>query len=163
MSSRRLLGWARVALALVLLAGWFQFLRPQGLGGPADDVMVSGTSMLPAMKSGDLVVVTRRSAYAPGDVVAYRVPDADVGAGQQVIHRIIGGSADEGVVLQGDNRTAPDVWRPRPADIVGTEWVRIPHAGVLLLFVRNPFFVGPFVAFLLIGLAVVRRPGESGG
>jgi signal peptidase I len=159
---RRILGWLRLAVALALLAAWFVFLRPQGLGGPADYVMVSGTSMLPTMESGDLVVVTRRASYSVGDVVAFRVPEGDVGGGQQVIHRIIDGSARKGFVLQGDNRSAPDVWRPRPEDIVGAEWVRIPYAGTLLLFARNPFFVGPFAAFLFIGLALLRRrPDEA--
>jgi hypothetical protein len=109
------------------------------------------------MKSGDLVVVKRQPDYSTGDVVAFRVPEGDVGGGQQVIHRIIGGSAREGFVLQGDNRSAPDVWRPKPDDVVGSEWVRIPHAGTLLLFVRNPFFVGGFAGFMFVGLALRRR------
>ena len=158
---RQVLAWSRVLLALVLFAGWFAFLRPQGLGGPADYVMVSGTSMLPTMESGDLVVVRRQAAYSAGDVVAYRVPEGDVGAAQQVIHRITGGSARAGFVLQGDNRSAPDVWRPRPHDIAGAEWVRIPHAGTLLLFVHNPFFAGGFAAFMLVGLVLLRRRPED--
>ena len=29
--------------------------------------------------------------------------------------------------MQGDNRTAPDVWRPKPGDIVGAKLLRIPY------------------------------------
>jgi signal peptidase I len=161
MSTRVWLRRLRGACALALLLAWTLLLRPQGLGGPADYVMVSGTSMLPTMKSGDLVVVHRHETYQPGDVVAYRVPQGDVGAGQQVIHRIVGGSASAGFVLQGDNRTAPDTWRPRPADVVGEEWVRIPYAGIVLAFARGPFFLGGFAAFMVVGLVCVRRRDDG--
>ncbi|HVM18255.1 MAG TPA: signal peptidase I [Gaiellaceae bacterium] len=159
---RAALGWLRVVLALALALVWWTELRPQELGGPADYVMVSGTSMLPTMRTGDLVVVRRAPAYAPGDVVAYRVPEGDVGAGHQVIHRITGGSGDGGYVLQGDNRSAPDTWRPTDGDVIGEAWVRIPRAGIVLQFVRNPFFVGPFAAFMAAGLVLIRRrPAED--
>jgi hypothetical protein len=40
--------------------------------------------------------------------------------------------------VQGDNRTAPDVWRPKPSDIVGSATLQIPHAVVVLQFMRSP-------------------------
>jgi signal peptidase len=127
-----------LALAIAAVVGWAMFLRPQSLGGPAAYVLVSGKSMLPRYHTGDLVLVEHRSSYHVGEVIAYRVPKGDPMAGAQVIHRIVGGDARHGFVVQGDNRTAPDVWRPKPGDIVGTKVLRIPDAIVVLQYLRSP-------------------------
>ena len=124
---------------LVLFAGvWFVTLRPQGLGGPAGYVMVNGVSMLPTYQGGDLVIVKKHDHYRRGDIVAYRIPEGDVGAGIIVIHRIIGGSAAEGFELLGDNNAESDDWRPKPRDIVGKEWLHVPNLAKLLAFLHAP-------------------------
>ena len=104
---------AGLLLVVATVVFWAMFLRPQSLGGPAAYVLVSGKSMEPRYHTGDLVLVERQSHYHVGEVIAYRVPKGDPMAGSQVIHRIIGGDAQHGFVVQGDNRTAPDVWRPK--------------------------------------------------
>jgi signal peptidase len=142
---------ARIALtvAFVMLAvAWTLLLRPQALGGPATYVIVSGESMEPSLANGDLVVALKRSSYRIGDVVAYRIPEGQAGAGALVIHRITGGSARTGYVLQGDNRTGKDVWRPKPEHIVGDMRVRLPRAGVPLTFVRTPLGMAVFAAVM---------------
>jgi len=103
---------AAIALAVFVCLFWAQYLRPQAFGGSAAYVLVSGKSMLPRYHTGDVVLVLRHSSYRVGQVIAYRVPKGDPMAGAQVIHRIIGGDAKRGFVVQGDNRTQPDVWRP---------------------------------------------------
>src|SRR5436309_6758131 len=110
---------AGIALVLLVCLFWAHYLRPQAFGGRAAYVLVSGHSMLPRYHTGDLVLVERKRSYHGGQVIAYHVPQGDAMAGAQVIHRIIGGDATDGFLVQGDNRTAPDVWRPKPADIVG--------------------------------------------
>ena len=137
---------AGMALVVLVCLFWAQYLRPQTLGGNAGYVLVSGHSMLPHYKTGDLVVVERHASYHAGEVIAYRVPKPDPMAGAQVIHRIIGGDAKHGFVVQGDNRTAPDVWRPHPRDIVGAKALRIPHAIVILQFLRAPMFLALLAA-----------------
>jgi signal peptidase len=137
---------ASMALVVLVCLFWAQYLRPQSLGGNAGYVLVSGHSMLPRYKTGDLVVVERHASYHVGEVIAYRVPKPDPMAGAQVIHRIIGGDAKHGFVVQGDNRTAPDVWRPRPRDIVGAKALRIPGAIVILQFLRAPIFLALLAA-----------------
>src|SRR5215471_19442388 len=111
---------AQLALLVVLL--WF--CLPQALGGRADWVLVSGTSMLPNLHTGDLVLVERRSGYHVGEVVAYRVPRGQVGAGYVVIHRIVGGNGRTGWRMKGDNRTAPDLWNPTNRDVIGARLAR---------------------------------------
>lgn len=160
--------WRVVSLVvtLSLAVGWFLVLRPQPLGGPAGYVLVAGTSMLPTLRSGDLVIVHRRADYRVGDVVAYRVPAGNAGAGSQVIHRIVGGSARAGFVFQGDNRTAPDIWRPRPRDMVGALMLRVPHGTLALQILRSPLLLGCLggafaLVFVLTGQARREEPKVS--
>jgi signal peptidase len=140
----------RWLLVVAVVIVWFFTLRPQALGGPAGFVLVSGTSMLPTMHTGDLVIVHRHDEYRTGDVIAYRVPKPDPAAGAQVIHRIVGGSAEKGFVVQGDNRTAPDIWRPKPKDVIGSEWIHIPRAGRLVVWLHTPVVIGAVAAFAVV-------------
>jgi signal peptidase len=137
---------ASIAVVALMCLVWFQYLRPQSLGGNAGYVLVSGHSMLPRYKTGDLVLVERHASYHKGEVIAYHVPKGDPMAGAQVIHRIIGGDATHGFIVQGDNRTAPDVWRPKQPDIVGAKAMRFPDAIVILQFLRAPVFLALLAA-----------------
>src|SRR3954451_1956034 len=151
------------AIAVLVLLFWAQFLRPQSLGGNAGYVLVSGQSMEPRYHTGDLVLVEKKHSYHPGQLIAYRVPKGDPMAGAQVIHRIIGGDAKHGFIVRGDNRTAPDVWRPKPGDIVGSKALRLPHAIVVLQYLRSPIFLGILAAaFVFVHvLASGRAPTEE--
>lgn len=126
-----------IGFSLTLIA-WFSLLRPTRLGGTASFVMVQGVSMNPAYHTGDLVITHVQGSYAVGDVIAYKIPGPDVGAGLTVIHRIIGGSATSGFTTQGDNNPTPDDWRPRPADIEGKAWFEVPGGGKILAFLHAP-------------------------
>ena len=132
---------------LALVAALLWFCLPQSLGGRADWVLVSGTSMLPHLHTGDLVLVERRSSYHVGEVVAYRVPKGQVGAGHVVIHRIVGGNGTTGWRMQGDNRTAPDSWHPTNHDVVGAKELRIPDAWFVLRVFHMPVLLALFAGF----------------
>ena len=153
---------AGLLLVVATVVFWAIFLRPQSLGGPAAYVLVSGKSMEPRYHTGDMVLVERQSHYHVGEVIAYRVPKGDPMAGSQVIHRIIGGDAQHGFVVQGDNRTAPDVWRPTQADIVGAKTLRLPNAVVVLRFLRSPLLLGLmaacFVFVRVLGFGGDKKP-----
>jgi signal peptidase len=151
---------AGLVLVVASVVFWAMFLRPQSLGGPAAYVLVSGKSMLPRYHTGDMVLVEKQSQYHVGEVIAYRVPKGDPMAGAQVIHRIIGGDAQHGFVVQGDNRTAPDVWRPKAADIVGAKAMRFPNAVVLLQFLRSPLLLG-LMAACFVFVRVLGFGGEK--
>jgi signal peptidase I len=149
-----------IALVVLTCLFWMHFLRPESLGGRAGYVLVSGQSMEPRYHTGDLVLVHRYSSYHVGEVIAYRVPKGDAMAGSQVIHRIIGGGAKRGFVVQGDNRTQPDVWRPKPADVVGTKTLRIPNAIVVLQYLRSPIFLA-LLAACFVFVHVLSRAGKD--
>jgi signal peptidase len=146
-------------LALVMAVLWF--CLPQAVGGRAGWVLVSGTSMLPHLHTGDLVLVEHQSSYHVGEIVAYRVPKGQIGAGFVVIHRIVGGNGKTGWTMRGDNRTAPDLWHPTNRDVIGAKLVRIPDAGVLLRFLRTPLFLGLLAGFSVFFLLAVRGDGAE--
>src|SRR5438094_3225003 len=158
-SPGRVFGWLRVGGVLALVVFWFVALRPQALHGPAGYALVSGTSMLPTLHTGDVVVVHRADRYMIGDVIAYRVPKGQTGAGAQVIHRIVGGDARHGFVVQGDNRTAPDIWHPTPSLIVGREWAHVPKLGILVTLLHTPLALAALAAAVAAGWIVTRSRG----
>jgi signal peptidase I len=153
--------WEIASIVLVVAACvlWAMFLRPQVLGGKAGYVLVSGQSMEPRYHTGDMVLVERHSSYRIGEIIAYRVPKGDPMAGAQVIHRIIGGNGTRGFVVQGDNRTGADTWRPKNGDIVGSETLLLPQAVIVLQFLRSPLLLGLLAAaFVFVYLLVGRKP-----
>jgi len=139
---------------VALLVGWLLFLRPQALGGATDYIIVSGGSMYPVLYDGDVALVRRQSSYRVGDIVVYRVPDGNVGAGSLVIHRVIGGSASTGYVMRGDNTKGDDAWRPRAEDVVGKVRWKAPWAGRLLVFLHSPAGMAVFAGLVAFALAL---------
>jgi signal peptidase I len=150
---------AGIAVAVLVCLFWAQYLRPQSFGGRAAYVLVSGQSMLPRYHTGDLVLVEKQPSYHVGQLIAYRVPKGDAMAGAQVIHRIVGGDAQHGFVVQGDNRSAPDVWRPKAGDVVGAKALRIPNAVLILQFLRSPLFLALLAACFVFVRVLV--PGDE--
>jgi len=155
----RHLGTAVVVAGAVL---WLVLLGPGALGGPGTYVVVSGTSMLPSVHGGDLVIARSNGSYRSGDVVVYRIPAGELGAGSLVIHRIVGGSASRGYLLQGDNRAFPDPWRPRVGDIEGKALAVAPRVGLALVYLRSPLGLAA-LAGLLTSLLLTRPPRPATG
>jgi signal peptidase len=147
---------------VALIAGWFVWLRPVVLGGPASYVLVGGQSMEPTIHAGSLVVAFRADEYRVGDVVVYRVPAGDPASGRLVIHRIVGGSAAAGFTLQGDNAPATDIWHPGPSDVLGTATVVVPAVADLIVFVRSPVVIASLAAaiaaYAVLSIAAGSRP-----
>lgn len=134
------LGGRLVALGVVL--AWLIYLRPTALGGPAAYLVIRGDSMLPTYTGGELVIIRPAASYATGDVVAYRVPANELGAGRIVIHRIVevagAGTGHPTYTMQGDNNPAPDPWQPAATDIVGRPWIVVPSIGRILAVLHQP-------------------------
>ncbi len=156
--------WTTVLLAACV--SWTFTLRPQSLGGPVGYVMLRGVSMVPTYKPGDLVIARPRASYSHGDIVAYRVPEGEVGEGIIIVHRIIGGSESTGFILKGDNNPDPDEWRPKGEDVVGRVWLRIPRLGLVLAFLHAPvplasLATGIAMAIVLVPSRKARRPSRT--
>ena len=155
--TRRTPHWRRAVSLVVstaVVTGWFMMLRPTSLGGPASILVVRGVSMQPTMDYGDVIIAHARSAYEVGDIIAFRVPESEIGAGTVVIHRIIGGDAASGFQTKGDSNSEPDEWRPLPTDILGAARWRIPLLGRLLSVLRSTPGIA-LIAGLLASLLVL--------
>lgn len=151
-----------IIFAVVLVAVvsvWWVVLRPTSfLGGPATFVTVKGTSMVPTLKTGDFVLAEAQPTYKVGDLVVYRVPRGQIGAGDDLIHRIVAGNATTGFTLKGDNNPAPDPWIVPRSDVLGKEALAVPDLGNSLLVIRSPLFAG-LVAALIAMWLVISPPG----
>jgi signal peptidase len=148
--TKKVIGWV---LFGVLLLAWFVELRPAFLGGSATYVMVSGSSMEPGLHDGDFIVASKADEYDVGDVIAFKIPEGDAGAGSMVIHRVIGGNGETGYRTQGDNRPEQDLWTPTDADVQGERMFLIPKAGVVVTALRSPLVIA-LVAGALVFLVV---------
>jgi len=136
-------------IVALLVAGAFLFLTwPQSLGGRVAYIMVSGHSMEPTMHIGDLAVIRAEPDYHVGDIIAYRVPDGQVGAGVPVIHRIVGGDARTGFITRGDHNPYNDPWRPHPSQIIGARWALLPRVATVFSHMRGPLPLAAFAALL---------------
>ena len=160
---RVLLRIGTVAFMLLVVVAWFVMLRPTSLGGPTTYVIVSGSSMQPTLHSGDLVIAFEHESYSVGDVVVYRVPGAEAGAGTNIVHRIVGGNPRTGFLVKGDSREGPDNWKPTAKEILGEMEVSVPSAGSGLVFLRTPAGMALLAGLttLLIALGVSQRPGAE--
>src|SRR3972149_8829226 len=133
-------------LQVAVVIVWFFLLRPISLGGPVSYALVSGSSMEPTLRSGDLAILRAKQDYVIGDIVAFRSPSGNV------IHRIVGEDAP-GFILKGDNKTSSDPWRPQTEDVLGSVWFVVPGGGRIILLLRQPLGLGLMAGFL--GVVVV--------
>ena len=139
----------RKLLLVAAIVAWALVLRPQWLGGPAAYVLVRGDSMLPTFNNGDFVVAYPQATYNVGDIVAYRVPAGEVGAGHIVVHRISAETAT-GFEFQGDNNPDKDPWVIGNGDLAGKIVLRIPSVGLALAFFLQPVVAGGLAAAVVV-------------
>jgi signal peptidase I len=112
---------------------FFLAFAPTQLGGAVTNVIVDGNSMEPGFFLGDLVLVRTEPVYRVGDAVIYQDPNM----GSFVFHRIIGTELDR-FVLQGDNNSWLDSYRPAQDEIAGKLWIHIPKLGKAIEWARVP-------------------------
>lgn len=136
------------AILVLAFTGWVLFAPPQ-LGGQATMVIVDGSSMEPGYHQGDLIIVRSADYYQIGDIVAYK----HLQMGRYVIHRIIGEELNR-FILQGDNNTWTDGFKPSQAEIIGRHWIRIPKIGKVIAWLRKPVYFA-FFASLLGGVLMI--------
>jgi signal peptidase I len=133
-----------VALLVLILIVWF--LLWQHVPSPIAIAIVSGKSMLPAIKSGSVAIGVAEKPRV-GDVVIVKIGD------RYVIHRVI---SINGTMLQtkGDNNTHPDP----PVPIFNARYVVVkvipPPASYYLLSLICLLIIG-------IGIYFISRAGEA--
>jgi len=106
--------------------------------------------MLPTLRHGDLAVLRQEPQYHIGDIIAYRMEQG------VVIHRLVGGSTEDGFVTQGDNRDTPDAWLPVGTDVLGSVWFSVRGAGTVLYLLRQPRNL-----YSILGLALLLMMGKG--
>src|SRR5215216_2134849 len=145
-------------LVLSLIAIWLAF-APTRLGGKVSYVIVNGISMEPGYHLGDLTIMRKADSYRIGDVVTYR--DAEMQA--YVIHRII--EVDQShYVLQGDNNSWIDAYRPTNEEIIGKLWIYIPKLGKLFKWMRAPLNMALTLTLLggMLMASLMTTPSKHG-
>ena len=142
----RIASWLATALMLGLL--WFVW--PQSFHGSVAYVGVNGHSMDGTYVDGDLIVVRKLASYRVGDIVTYKIPRGEFGAGANVIHRIKGGTGLTGFTTQGDNKRLPDPWHPLTQDVLGKSELRIPGGAHYFLALSRPVPLGALCAGLTV-------------
>jgi signal peptidase len=133
---------------LILAVVWLVW--PQSMHGAVAYIGVDGHSMDGTYANGDLIVVRKQPSYQVGDIVTYKIPKGEFGAGANVIHRITGGNGTTGFTTQGDNRTIADPWHPRTADVVGHSELRVPGGARYFLALSKPIPLGGLCAALTV-------------
>jgi signal peptidase I len=145
-------------LAASLAMIWVAF-APAKLGGKAAYVIVNGISMEPGYHLGDLTVMRKAGTYQVGEVVTYH--DAEMNA--YVIHRIIGIDQNH-YVLQGDNNSWIDAYRPTNEEIIGKLWIYIPKVGKLFKWMHAPLNMALTIGMLgglLMASMMIKPKGKS--
>jgi signal peptidase I len=119
-------GWSMVALFLATSALTFAKV--------IDTRVVLTGSMVPTINPGDVIFTAPVSRISPkiNDVVVYSGKRFDGTPVAPFAHRIIGGSPLAGFEMKGDANTEADVQRPKPSEIEGVVFLKVPFVGKLL-------------------------------
>jgi signal peptidase I len=146
---------ATAALVAVAIPAWLYF-APTNIGGNIRYVGTSGVSMEPRFHTGDLAIVRPAANYRVGEIVAYHSTLLHT----IVLHRIVAIHGNR-YVFKGDNNNFLDPINPTRSDLLGTLWIHIPHGGIFLKDLHNPFVAGVIAAliaiFALFGARAQRR------
>ncbi|WP_433828352.1 signal peptidase I [Actinoplanes sp. CA-015351] len=127
-------------LVMAAIGGWAISTHQIGY------VVTYGVSMNPVYYAGDLVVIAKFDSYEIGDITAYHGADGR----KKVLHRIIGGDAESGFVLKGDNNESIDTDTPTADEVLGRAVLHVPKVGTWLRLLVSPTSLG-MLGFLFVG------------
>jgi signal peptidase len=141
--------------ALTMLAGLlFWAVAPTFFGWRA--ALITSGSMEPNIRPGDLVLLVPVDAdYVngrplTGSVVQVHNP---VRKGELLVHRVKGKDATGALITKGDANATRDRVSVEPSNVLGVARIRVPFAGLPVLWVQNRQPV-PLVALGLVMLAL---------
>lgn len=103
-------------------------------------------SMVPEFNPGDLVIDRRANgSYHRGEVITFRhsALSTDV-----VTHRVVS-VTPAGIRTKGDANPTADAWVIRPNQVRGAVVWRLPGAGYLTVFLKQPFGIGALAAVII--------------
>ncbi len=125
--------WISVSVTVALVA-LFAFVGIAGFTGLFSMRVVLTNSMQPTINPGDVVVAVSDTVHPPqlGDVVIYIGKTFDGTPVAPFAHRVIGGDAQTGWIVQGDNNSEADVQHPTEKDIESVVVATIPWVGKFL-------------------------------
>jgi len=155
---RRLVRMLKAGVLLLAAIVLWQVFGPLAIGGGASYVVTDGVSMLPHYRAEGLVVTRAQKTYNVGEVVAYHNPQL----GAVVMHRIVALDGDR-YVFKGDNNSFRDTYHASASDLVGEEWIYIPHAGRYLRLVRTPALFATVLGVIAFFAAAQASSGRSRG
>jgi len=137
----------RLTLIFIFIAAilWLVF-SPVQLGGVTSYVVITGNSMEPDFKIGDLILTRKNPIYQVDQRVVYDNPKVG-----HVFHRIIDRDNDL-FILKGDNNDWIDSYHPGSSEIIGKFWFSIPGGGSVITKLREPLY---FTLFSLIILLIL--------
>ena len=153
-----------IRIKLILIAISIPFILyfwPTALGGETTVLIVQGTSMLPTILPGSLVVAKEAPSYNVDDIVAYQWKEGK--ATKNIVHRIID-ETDNGFVIQGDNNRKKDPGFYSEDDILGTVIIATPYVGDILGLLRNPVILvisGVILAAIQMGQTRKKKKKEK--
>jgi signal peptidase I len=152
--------------AVVLAAVVILVLALFSYGILNDTRRVSGTSMLPTLETGDLVVIEHvpASSIQVGDIIVYNPPCASEGF--SVIHRVVNITSSGSFITKGDNNPGTDQAEGiadgpvNPSCVQGVVVFVVPYIERLASL---PYGVNYALAILIVLIVVVSelRPREE--
>ncbi len=145
-----------IVLAVTVVLAW-----PAAWGGFFTFGIVSGTSMLPQLLPGDLVVAVKNqsNAYSLGDTILYNVNYQ--GTSGRIVHTIVGQNPDGTYITQGVNKQDPDIWPVIPSDIRGRVVLSISNGQAVVDVIKNPNFIPVAFGIYLVWMFWPRRKPDS--
>lgn len=136
----------RYAVWAAMIVGLWFAMAPVQIGGYDSYVITDGTSMLPHIHGGGLVITRKDSNYRVGEVVAYH--NAQLG-NAVILHRII--KIDNGrYTFKGDNNKEADLYPPLKDKLVGREWIYWPSGGQFAKNLRVPYVGAAIIGLLTL-------------
>lgn len=129
--------WVGVAVVCFFL------LAPTSIGGYDNYVLTDGTSMLPIIHGGGVVVIRQESNYHIGEIVAYHNKQLQ---NDIILHQIIAIN-DGHYTFKGVNNPQPDLYHPTKSELVGRKWLYWKNGGQFVANVKVPW-----VGALILGV-----------
>lgn len=141
-----------IVIAFIVLIAILLIVSVLPIPGNYKVMIVQSGSMVPAIKTGSVVVVRPASDYKIGDIITFG-PYSKTKA--PTTHRIYEMKVEGGepiYITKGDANNAPDTREIKKADIVGKVLLSVPYIGYAVDFAKKP--IG-FALIIIVPAALI--------